>query len=294
VNRTDDPPPGTTANNCNNTSSSDISSSCSLRQAVIKANSVQGQDTIVLPAGTFQLTIQSAGTFDASTGHLDINDGLNIFGQGPSNTTIQAVNGDQVFSILDLNPGSPDPANQGPGIPVSISSLTIANGNGSTSLLGGGAIAWDAGTDGGGVLSLDAVALDGNSAPVGGGLALSDFSQASNSSVTISNSTIKNNIALFTGGGISVSGALSLTLEGTQVLNNQALDPNAVADGSPEQGGGLFLSSSTPTATQIHRGTIAGNTAGGAGLGEGGGIWTSQALVIDQGTSIANNSAGGS
>jgi CSLREA domain-containing protein len=284
----------------------DINGQCSLRAAVMEANAnmngadptnpANTQDTIVLPSGTFRLTIPPAGTFDASTGHLDINDSLSIVGAGPASTIIQAANGDQVFSILDLTPANaPDPTLQGPGITASISNLTISGGQASTVdffNLGGGGIVWDAGTEGIGTLNLTSVVISGNtSTAVGGGLALSDFGLNPDSSVVISNSVIQGNSSLTAGGGISTNGALTLTVSNSQITNNQAVDPNP-ADGSPEQGGGLLLFSSNPTATQIHSSTISGNTAGAAGVGQGGGVWTSQALVIDQGTIISNNQAG--
>ena len=284
----------------------DAAGQCSLRAAVMEANAnmngadptnpANTQDTILLPAGTFRLTIPPGPTFDASTGHLDINDSVNIVGAGPVATIIQAANGDQAFSILDLTPANaPDPGLQGPGITVSIASLTISGGQATAAdffNLGGGAIAWDAGTDGTGTLNLNSVALSGNSSTAAGGaLAVSDFGLNPDSGVTISNSVISNNTALIAGGGISTSGTLSLTLSNSQIVNNQTSDSNP-GDGSPQQGGGLFLFSPNPTASFIHASTISGNTAGGAGLGQGGGVWTVQAMVIDQGSVISNNHAG--
>src|SRR5258708_16026737 len=53
VNRTDDPPPTSPiANACNNVSFADVSSSCSIRDAVLKANG----DTIMLQAVTYTLS----------------------------------------------------------------------------------------------------------------------------------------------------------------------------------------------------------------------------------------------
>jgi CSLREA domain-containing protein len=284
----------------------DAAGQCSLRAAVMEANAnmngadptnpANTQDTILLPAGTFRLTIPPGSTFDASTGHLDISDSVNIVGAGPGSTIIQAANGDQAFSILDLTPANaPDPGLQGPGITVSIASLTISGGQATAAdffNLGGGAIAWDAGTDGTGTLNLNSVVLSGNSSTAAGGaLAVSDFGLNPDSGVTISNSVVSNNTALIAGGGLSTNGTLSLTLSNSQIINNQTIDSNP-GDGSPEQGGGLFLFSPNPTASFIHASIISGNTAGSAGLGQGGGVWTTQAMVMDQGSVISNNQAG--
>ena len=49
-NRFDDPAPGAVASTCNNVSNADTSSSCSLREAIRKANATAGTDTIMLAA----------------------------------------------------------------------------------------------------------------------------------------------------------------------------------------------------------------------------------------------------
>src|SRR5579864_3166396 len=58
VNKFTDPTPTSPITNaCNNTSNADTSSSCSLREAVLRANATAGTDTIQLVAGTYTLTI---------------------------------------------------------------------------------------------------------------------------------------------------------------------------------------------------------------------------------------------
>ncbi|MDW8212484.1 MAG: CSLREA domain-containing protein, partial [Roseiflexaceae bacterium] len=51
---------------------------CSLREAMIIANTLPGPDTIILPAGTYTLTIAGAGENAATTGDLDITDSVTI------------------------------------------------------------------------------------------------------------------------------------------------------------------------------------------------------------------------
>jgi len=87
VNRTDDPvPPATISNACNG-----VANDCSLREAILRANAVAGTDTIMVPAGTFTLTLaRSNGVYDGKQGTLEVLDSVNIVGAGQNSTIIQA------------------------------------------------------------------------------------------------------------------------------------------------------------------------------------------------------------
>src|SRR5271155_4316409 len=83
VNRTDDPTPTSPISSaCNNVSASDNSSSCSLREAIIKANGIVGTDTIMLAAATYTLSIprNPLDHSSSATGTLEVQDSLNIVG----------------------------------------------------------------------------------------------------------------------------------------------------------------------------------------------------------------------
>ena len=69
----------------------DINNKCSLRAAIMEANAFPGTDTIMVPNGTYTLTIARAATppEDASSGTLDVTDSVNIIGSGQSTTIIQ-------------------------------------------------------------------------------------------------------------------------------------------------------------------------------------------------------------
>lgn len=90
VTRFDDPdPPGP----C-------FASDCSLREAVIAANSNAGADFIFLPAGDYFLSAGSPGDDIAVGGDLDITDDLTIVGDGPEVTFISMISlSDRVFHI---------------------------------------------------------------------------------------------------------------------------------------------------------------------------------------------------
>jgi CSLREA domain-containing protein len=55
---------------------------CSLREAIIAANGQSGTDTIILSAGTYDLSILGAGENAAATGDLDVTESITIDGVG--------------------------------------------------------------------------------------------------------------------------------------------------------------------------------------------------------------------
>ena len=79
VTRNDDPAPGA------------CDADCSLREAVIASNQANSVDFVLLPAGTYTLSI--AGSGGANQGDLDITDTVYIENLGPSDAVIDA-NGD--------------------------------------------------------------------------------------------------------------------------------------------------------------------------------------------------------
>jgi uncharacterized repeat protein (TIGR01451 family) len=294
VNRTDDPVPGAVGSICNGGASS-----CSLREAVIKANATAGVDTIQVPAGTYTLTRTGADENAAATGDLDITDGVNVVGavdgSGNPATIVQAGPGvgtgiDKVFSI---NPFIPANGVAGPGFDASLANLTIRYGKNPSPIYGdgmGGGLDWDNGTDGTGSLAITNCVITDNTTTDGDGGGIAAFSSASGGTgaLAIANSTIQNNSPVESssggsgiGGGIYSGFGVSLSLTNAQVLNNKAIQSNG-------QGGGLYITGYRVGAQPvIHGGAITGNQAGL----DGGGIYTGQGIVIDQGAVISNNQA---
>src|SRR5438105_1369453 len=64
-------------------------SDCSLREAIIAANSNPGPDTITLHAGVYTLTLPAAAT-DAQGGDLDVTSNITINGAGAKTTIVDA------------------------------------------------------------------------------------------------------------------------------------------------------------------------------------------------------------
>jgi hypothetical protein len=100
------------------------STGCTLRAAVMEANDLAGTDTIIVPAGTYILTLPGTNEDEAVTGDLDILDNIEINGSGMSTTIIDGGGIDRVFdnrssevvvriSKLTIQGGSPPPNDQG-------------------------------------------------------------------------------------------------------------------------------------------------------------------------------------
>ena len=78
----------------------DATGHISLRSAIQAANAKPNSDTIILPKGTFTLTIPGANEDADATGDLDINGNVTIKGKNASSTIIDGNNLDRVFQVL--------------------------------------------------------------------------------------------------------------------------------------------------------------------------------------------------
>ena len=92
----------------------DASGHISLRSAIMASNASSNKDRIILPTGTFPLTILRPGEDDDDTGDLNIKHSLTILGKGASRTIID---GNHIARVFDIVTGV-----------VSISKLTIQHG----------------------------------------------------------------------------------------------------------------------------------------------------------------------
>ena len=187
--------------------------SCSLREAVIAANTSGTSDVINVPAGVYTLT--RAGTDDTSSkGDLDIlnNGTLTITGTAARSTIVNAAGIDRAFDVQ-------------PSASLSISGVTITGGS-AASGLGGGVRIDGAASSPNASLSVSGSTIAGNTAQTGGGVG-----EAGNADVTITGSTINNNFASNNGGGIEAGGTtLSLT-NSTISTNSQTGSPTATFGG---------------------------------------------------------------
>jgi hypothetical protein len=241
VDRNDDPDP-TTATAC-----TAAPNDCSLRGAIVAANAATGADAITVPAGTYTLTRAGADEDVASTGDLDVTGELTITGAGTRTTSVAggaAPFDDRIFDIQ-------------PDVTATITGLTITGGKPANSQGGG--------VQNNGDLTLDRVAVKGNTAQTHGGI-------TSHGTLNLTDSTVSGNSAEIVGGVFEGSGTANIT--NSTISGNQATNIN----------GGIAASSSA--LINILNSTIASNTSPRLG----GGIITSVgSLVIVRNTIISGN-----
>jgi CSLREA domain-containing protein len=286
---------------------------CSLREAIQAANTDSsvdacaagsGRDVIVLPAGTYTLTLAGAREDGNATGDIDIITGsVTINGAGPASTIID---GNQLDRVLHVHSGAS----------VEFRSVTIANGHAPDGPPEG------KGDDGGGIYNAGALILDhshvsGNYAGQGNGQnpnVCGDGGQGGgvyNTGVlTVTDSTISGNSAgqgpagwvcgegSHGGGGGGIYNADTLVVLSSTIASNVAGDASWSwsRGGHGGDGGGIY-NAGTVTCTY---GNIVSNTAGAGGSGyagysgpggHGGGIYNGHILAVT-GSTFRGNSAG--
>jgi predicted outer membrane repeat protein len=248
--------------------------SCTLRQAVMAANSNGGPDRITLPAAKrYQLSIPSgADPGDSASGDLDIDGGpLTVLHPGPGQARIDfhpAGFTTGVDRIFDVAPGSP---------------LTLRK----LKLTGGGDPSGD--PDGGAILAYDDVLLDhtslvGNSAPGRGG----GIFAGANATLKLRHALVAKNVAE-EGGGVDHDASLS-TKPAWFSARRSVIAHNNATNGD---GGGLYLAPAwvpeTPESTLTDT-TVTGNRAST----DGGGLYATNGAVLIYNSTFSRNKAGAS
>jgi hypothetical protein len=274
------------------TADSAVAGSGSLRTAVSSANVAAGTNVIQLGAGTYQLTLAPAAT-DGSSGNLLVTQGNNLIiqGAGAGQTIIRANfpsgTTDRLFDVAS-------------GASLTLDGLTLEDGDATNSQVDageGGAILAGAGS----TLDVESCVITDNNAgdlpgpqslmlPAPGGAIMSS------GAVTINNSTISDNSAFGSGGGIEVIGG-SLLLQNSTVSGNTVGGAYAggFASDVTGNGGGLSLVNSSAT---IDNSTFSSNEIINApAAAEGGAISINNFsgtnnVLIDNSTLSGNQAAG--
>jgi CSLREA domain-containing protein len=286
---------------------------CTLRDAITFINndasdniSAHKSDTIMVPAGTYTLTWQR-GTTDTNTNaltHLEILGPVIIIGDtSGGGTIINANNNDTVFTINPGPFGSFNPSGDSYVFNTTLENLVIEGGENTNNLNNnglanyvGGCMNWDA--FGTGNLTLtnttvkNCIALWGP----GGGIWAQNSAGGGTGTLTISGSTISNNSTPEIGGGIDeASPPSAFSISNTTITGNKAQISVNPSDGDADgSGGGLFVEGrQPPPATPQSSLTGVTITSNVAANDNGGGIATFTGLLIS-GSVIKSNSTGGS
>ncbi len=203
---------------------------CTLRAAIQEANALGGQQSIVLPAGTYALTIGGPDEDASATGDLDITGAVTIFGAGAGTTIIDAsALGDRVFHVVSST------------ATLQLNGVTIRNGNVSS---GDGGGIYNAGT-----LAMTDSVLSNNTAAAGQGGGL--FS-GGGSSATLNRVSVTGNSAS-SGGGIAALGDSTHTV--TLDVNASAITSNT----ANSNGTAIYADRSIGNLVNV---TVSGNVSG--------------------------------
>jgi CSLREA domain-containing protein len=256
---------------------------CTLRAAIEEANSLPGDDEILVGSGTYTLEIEGTGENVAATGDLDITDTVTLSGKGREATHIDGGGLDRIFDIHGVDTR------------VAIHDLSLQNGKIVPDIegvdQGGGAIRNY------GMLTLSGVALSENSVQDGdpdnsGGGALYNlgycrltgssvfFNEARSggalwngpdAAMFVDSTTLRHNFSRL-GGGVFNLGALSLV--------NSTVSNNGISD-EASKALGIYNSGKM----EIVQSTIAGNNDGeeGAGLLNEGDITIVNSVIASHG-----------
>lgn len=245
-----------------------------LRSAVVAANQTAANDTIILQAGTFNLTYGGPGENFGYSGDLDVFSAstygtLTVNGAGAS-TVVRGYGGfnDRIFDVQV-------------GGNLTLNNLTLSNGFVPTGYGDGGAIAAYNST-----LTINASTLTNNQTYGGSGGAIA-FTGGFQT-LTITDSEISNNRAARDGGGISIN-----SYGGTFDLTRSRVDGNQIVGFLGAAGGGIAVL--TTTTTTVTDSTISNNAAYGIIFygGAGGGVYTRGPLALVRSTVYGNVVTGG-
>lgn len=298
---------------------------CTLRAVVQETNAlrprfdVPGPDTVLLPAGTYELTIPSNPADEEATGDLDITDVLEIVGDGPAATIIDGnhidriIHGDAIGAV---------------GETLVVRGVTLRNG-GHPAVVGG-AIFYS------GNIRFEDVVVRDSIADIGGGIYstgtlirtvvtgnVADACCAgirASSTLTLIDSTISDNHTDGVAGGIFGYGFFRMTAVRTTISGNSAgtyggglyvmgegttlIDSTVSGNRAGRDGGGIYRKGSYDAGTgpqttgrvQLWNCTVANNVADadGSGEGDGGGVASQDGGgVYLRNTILAENSDSG-
>lgn len=274
---------------------------CTLRGAITEANALPGDDVIVLPAGTYMITLSASGEDANAGGDFDVISNITINGAGAGSTIIQAassvnsttervlhfLSGTSTISGVTIRYGGTVGNGSGGGVVVdgfngantnvTLNSVTISDNTSAT--FGGGIVVINNGT-----LMINDSTITNNFAGGGGAGIYTNGTATINNTTVSSNQAVSNASSGVFGGGISAIG--SLTLNNSLVENNTV---TATASSAPANGGGLSINAVATLNDSSVINNVATSTTNG--VSNGGGIYTAASVLTLNRTYISTNTA---
>ena len=269
---------------------------CSLREAVVAANTTAGDDTIQLPAGIYQLTLDTYLAAD-HYGSLEVEretGTTSILGEGRDVTVIDAT----TLRTLGLN--NPDRVfTVGYHAGLELVGVTVTGGYAgrglSTEIDGGGIWNWN------GYLTVTDCLIEGNAAAQGGGGIANHYGTA-----TIINTIVRSNTTYIPdnssysnwGGGIQNTGTMTVTDceisgnstnpygQGGGIANGGIIDivDSTISGNYAAVGGGLSTDWAGTSSGDAWRATITSSALfNNTSDGDGGGIFTNATGILSPG-----------
>ncbi len=247
---------------------------CTLREAIFSANTDAVKDACPAGNGDDVIYFTQSGRIELIAGLPHISANLHIVGPGAELLTIDANSFDSVLYI----------SVSGDDGDYAISGLTLTGGR---ALTGGGIFFFQSGS-----LSIKDSIITGNEAVSTGSLALGGGVHIKQGDIVLERVSIFSNSSDNNGGGLSLSTAfadgISLTITNSTIRDNHA----------DQDGGGIFIAATSAETYTITSSTISGNTAAidGGGIHAVSGILDISHCTLTNnsaGTSIISGSGGG-
>lgn len=245
------------------------SNKCTLRAAVMQASRTSGVGaTIMLPAGTYVLTVP------ALPGDGESNGDLNLLSPASGSPPIAIVGAGSAVTIIDGNQLARVFRVHGGRI-ASISGVTIRNGF----VTGSGASGYGGGVLNEGTLDITNAVITLNQASTGGGIS-NGIGNLNAGKLTLTNSVVSHNSAkTVAGSGFPGWGAGVFNNYGGAVTN-LTITASTISDNTGPLGGGLGNYGNA----KILRTTVSGNTAI-----DGGGLYNYGSIAVVNSTVSSNN-----
>lgn len=261
---------------------------CTLRAAISEANAQAGKDDIVLPKGTFKLTLPEAGSPSNTEGDLDVTESVEIDGRSASKTVIEQTVKDRV-----LRNDAPFASLSMPGL--LLSDVTLTGG-----IIGGAGESGGAGLQQNAFALMDQVVIRDNIArsdvdddvPAGGLYSAGTTAMAE--TVIRDNAAVGRGDSSPRGGGVFVNDGSLTIQDGSVVTGNVARLRKPEGTGSASSGGIAVNNPGSEPADSIslYDSTVANNAAKGGEFARAGGISGGVNTFFDiRGTTISGNRA---